>query len=488
MLADRARLFLLLLYALLGAACSGGGGNPGLTGGGVTPGPATGSLALVISNLPAGVPGAVRVTGPANFSLDLTQSHTVANLAPGTYGITASSVSSGGASYAPHPPSQSAEVAAGGRATATVAYAGAPMSLALAEVATGLDSPIFLGAPPGDPRQFVVERPGRIRILQNGSLLAPAFLDIGARVSSAGEGGLLSLAFDPRFESNGYFYVCYTDLDHNIVVERFRVAANPNVADGGSGLVILRIAHPLYTNHYGGQVAFGPDGYLYLGTGDGGGAGDPQGNGQNPNSLLGKMLRVDVSAASAAQPYAIPPTNPYARQGGKRAEIWALGLRNPWRYAFDMQNLYIADAGQNRREEVDIADLNQGGLNYGWNKMEGSLCFGADTCTSQGLTLPAFEYDTGADNPNACAIIGGFAYRGQAIPELAGHYFYSDYCGGFLKSFFATASGIVNHRDWPVAGLVGPVVSFGRDGQGELYLISASGRIYKISRTPAQSG
>jgi hypothetical protein len=344
---------------------------------------------------------------------------------------------------------------------------------------------VFLAAPPGDTRQFIVERAGRIRILQDGSLRSAPFLDISARVATGGEGGLLSLAFDPQYASNGYFYVYFTDPQQNIVVERYSASPNPNLADPASALAIIRIAHPQYQNHFGGLVAFGPDGYLYLGTGDGGGAGDPQGNGQNLSVLLGKMLRLDVSAARAGQPYTIPPTNPFAAQPGRRAEIWAWGLRNPWRYAFDGAQLYIADVGEARREEVDIAAATQGGLNYGWNTMEGSLCFGAASCDRTGLTLPAFDYDHGVADANGCAITGGYVYRGSALPELAGRYLYSDYCGGFLKSFQATSAGISEQRDWGV-GDIGAVVSFGRDGQGELYLIAQSGRIYKIGRATGQ--
>jgi glucose/arabinose dehydrogenase len=315
---------------------------------------------------------------------------------------------------------------------------------------------------------------------------AVPFLDIGARVVADGEGGLLSLAFDPQYASNGYFYVYYTDPQHNIVVERYSAAANPNLADPTSALTIIRIPHPQYVNHFGGLVAFGPDGYLYLGTGDGGGAGDPQGNGQDLTVVLGKMLRLDVSAASAGQPYTIPSTNPFAAQPGRRAEIWAWGLRNPWRYAFDGAQLYIADVGERQREEVNIVAAAQGGLNYGWNTMEGSLCFEATSCDRAGLTLPAYEYAHGATSADGCSITGGYVYRGSALPELDGRYFYSDYCGGFLKSFYATATGVIEQRTWDV-GAIGAVVSFGRDGQGELYLIAQSGHVYKVGRATTQS-
>lgn len=464
----------LVLFACL-SACSGGGGSPGST----TPPPAatTGSLAVTVAGLPAGGLGAVHISGPNNYVRDLTQTTSIADLAPGNYTLTATLVAVGGAAYTPAPLSQSASVAAGATASATVSYAGAALALTALEVASAVN-PVFLTAPPGDSRLFVVERAGRIRILQNGSFLPAPMLDISARVLVAGEGGLLSMAFDPGFAANGRVYVYYTDAGQNIVVERFTVPANANVIDPATGLVIIRIPHPTFQNHFGGLVAFGPDGYLYIGTGDGGGAGDPPRNAQNLNVLLGKMLRLDVSAASTAQPYAIPPGNPYLNQSARRGEIWASGLRNPWRYSFDGNQLYIADVGQDRREEIDVAVSTAGGLNYGWNITEGTLCYGAAICDLTGLTAPVFEYDHGG---TACSITGGFVYRGAALPELAGHYFYSDYCAGFLKSGMVSGGALSSQRDWGLTGL-GNIVSFGRDGQGELYLISATGKIYRIAR------
>lgn len=491
MLVDRARMFLLALFVSLFvsllAGCGGGGGNPGVPGTStpLIPGPTVGTLAIAISNLPAGTDAAVHVSGPNNFARDLTGPLTLADLVPGTYNISASNVTVGNATYTATPAAQSAVVTAGASVTATVSYAIVPLALAVTQVASGLDRPSFLAAPPGDQRQFIVERGGRILLMQNGVLLAQPFLDITARVAAAGEGGLLSLAFDPRYASNGLFYVVFTDADHNIVVERYAAGANPNLANPASSLPIIRIAHPVYVNHFGGLVAFGPDGYLYIGPGDGGGEGDPLANGQNLGSLLGKLLRIDVSAATSAQPYTIPATNPFVNQPGRRAEIWAYGLRNPWRYAFDGGQLYIADVGQDRREEVDLAALAQGGLDYGWNVMEGSLCFNPAGCDRSGLTLPAFEYDHGA--VNGCAIVGGYVYRGSALPELAGRYLYSDFCGGYLRSFFASGSGITEQRDWGIGNL-GNVVSFGQDGQGELYLVGANGSIWKIIRGATQGG
>lgn len=473
-----ARLYLLgLLYCLL-CACGGGGGDGGTPG---LPPIATGSLVVTISSLPAGSNGAVHITGPNNYVLDLTQSTALGALAPGLYTVSAGSIAVGTATWTPAPASQTVTVTAGATATATVVYGSSTIALAAVEVATAVN-PVFLTAPPGDARQFVVERAGRVRIMQNGVLLTQPYLDISARVFTGGEGGLLSIAFDPRFALNGYVYLYYIDLNQNITIERFKASANVNLADPASGLVIIAIPHPNFTNHFGGTVAFGPDGFLYLGTGDGGGGGDPARNAQNLNSLLGKLLRLDVSSATAAQRYAIPLSNPYAGRTDRRGEIWAAGLRNPWRFTFDGTQTIIADVGQDQREEVDIVAASAGGLNYGWNITEGTACYNATSCDRSGLTAPAFDYEHGANNANGCSITGGFVYRGTALPELAGRYFYSDYCSGFIKSVVPGANGTVSEqRDWNITGL-GNVLSFGRDGNGELYVLAGSGKIYRIVR------
>jgi glucose/arabinose dehydrogenase len=355
----------------------------------------------------------------------------------------------------------------------------AALTLALAPFASSLASPTFLTAPPGDARQFIVERAGRILVMQGGALLSQPFLDIRALTDVTGEGGLLSMAFDPHYATNGRFYVYRTNASHDIVVERYTASGDPDRADPASSLTIIQIPHPTFTNHFGGLVAFGPDGYLYLGTGDGGSAGDPNGNAQNLGSLLGKLLRLDVATASQAVPYLIPATNPYRNQAGARPEIWASGLRNPWRYAFDADQLYIADVGQDQREEIDLEAAAQGGLNYGWNRMEGASCYLAQTCDQSGLALPVLDYSH-ADASNPCSITGGYVYRGAAIPELAGRYFYSDYCAGFLRSFLAAGRTVTEQRAWNVAK-VAQATSFGRDGQGELYVLGANA-IWKIVR------
>ncbi|HEX8476682.1 MAG TPA: PQQ-dependent sugar dehydrogenase [Telluria sp.] len=471
-----ARVYLLGLLACLFVACGGGdGGNP------APPPIATGSLAVTVSSVPPGSNGAVRVTGPDNFMRDLAQSTTLTALAPGSYTLAAGNITVGGATWTATPASQVVTVTAGATANATVVYGSNAVTLAAVEVATAA-SPVFLTAPPGDARQFIVERAGRVRIMQNNVLLVRPYLDISARMFTGGEGGMLSLAFDPRYASNGYVYVYYIDNSQNIVIERFTVSPNANLIDPLSGLVIIRIPHPDFQNHFGGQVAFGPDGFLYLGTGDGGGGGDPLRNAQNLNSLLGKLLRLDVGNATIAQPYAIPPFNPYAGQAGRRGEIWASGLRNPWRFTFDDTQVFIADVGQDLREEVNIAPTGASALNYGWNIAEGAACYNATSCDLSGLTAPAFDYLHGPNNVNGCSITGGFVYRGTALPELAGRYFYSDFCTGFLKSVVPGANGSVSDpRDWNITGL-GNVVSFGKDGNGELYLLAGSGKIYRIGR------
>jgi glucose/arabinose dehydrogenase len=467
----------LLLACCLGLLAACGGGDD------ANPVPGSGSLNVTIGGLPAGVAASVTVTGPASYSKLLTASGTLDGLAPGAYAVSAASVLQGTASLVPVPATQQVQVTAGATASATVTYAaGAPLAIRLQEVASGLDAPIFLTAPPGDSRLFILERPGRIRVLQNGNLLGTPFLDIRPLTTTSGERGLLSLAFHPQYASNGYFFIYYTNLAGDIVIERRQVSAgNANVADPLSALTILTIPHPTFNTHYGGLLSFGPDGYLTAGTGDGGSAGDPPGNAQNTNVLLGKLLRLDVNASTVAQPYAIPPGNPFAGTPGGRAEIWAYGLRNPWRYAFDVpaQLLYIADVGQANWEEVDVRPVGQAGNNYGWNIMEGLHCYNSASCNQAGLVLPAIEY--GHDTAGGCSITGGYVYRGTALPELAGQYLYSDYCSGWLKSFSysnGTASAVT---DWGITN-VGNILSFGQDAQNELYMLSGTGKVYQIVR------
>src|SRR5690349_19991312 len=299
-------------------------------------------------------------------------------------------------------------------------------SLALIPVAQSLTNPVYLAAPPGDVnRLFVVEQPGRIRVVQNGTLLQAPFLDIANRVSYGGEQGLFSVAFHPSYASNGFFYVDYTDVNGDTRVERYSVSADSNVADSATHTLILFVAQP-YPNHNGGLVMFGPDGMFYIGMGDGGSGGDPQNRAQNPDSLLGKLLRIDVNTGTAT-PYNIPSGNRDARGGG-RGEIWALGLRNPWRYSLDPPSglLYTADVGQAMWEEWDVRTPTTPGSNNGWRIIEGQHCYNANPCSQTGLVLPAGEYD---HSNGDCAVICVFIYLDAASPALAGPYFYSDECG-----------------------------------------------------------
>lgn len=355
------------------------------------------------------------------------------------------------------------------------------VALTLEEVARGLEDPLYLTSPPGDPRLFIVEQPGRIRIIEKGKLLPTPFIDITDRVRNGGERGLLSVAFHPAYKSNRFFYINYTDRNGDTHIERYSVSSNPNVADTKSAKLILFVKQP-YPNHNGGHIQFGPDGMLYIAMGDGGSGGDPHGNGQNLKTLLGKLLRIDVDHGD---PYSAPADNPFVKQRDARGEIWAYGLRNPWRFAFDPGSklLYIADVGQDRLEEIDVTVFAQKGLNYGWNTMEGSSCFSSSfftkSCNRNGLVLPALEYD----HSQGCTVIGGYVYRGRAIPEIVGQYFYSDYCSGFLRSFKSTQGTVSERHTWDV-GELGSVLSFGEDAAGELYVLSESGvyRILKGSR------
>jgi glucose/arabinose dehydrogenase len=349
------------------------------------------------------------------------------------------------------------------------------LELDVALVAEGLTAPVFLTAPDGDERQFVVERNGRIRIIENDALLATPFLDIRTRVNFTGERGMLSMTFDPAYATNGTFYVYYVDPFGDMVVERFSSTPGSDVAGASAGTVIA-IPHR-GENHHGGLIAFGPDGMLYVAPGDGGCCGDPQNNAQNTNTLLGKLLRIDVRSA----PYVVPPDNPFVGRQGTRPEIWASGLRNPWRFSFDAPagHLYIGDVGQDSREEINVSSTTTGGLNYGWRLMEGSACFNpTSSCNPTGqLTLPAHQYL----HSEGCSVTGGYVYRGAAIPELTGHYLYSDYCQGWLRSFRSTSGGVANeHRSWTGITLPG-TLSFGRDGAGELYMIAGT-QVWRIVR------
>ncbi len=442
----------------------------------VTYAPADGALNLTISGLPGGVSAAVTVAGPGGFTRALTATTLVTRLTPGSYTISAANVTSGTTTYAPNVASQSAVVTVGATANAGVAYATSVL-LRLAPVVSGLSNPVHLTAPTGDSRLFIVEQTGLIRIIKNGQLLAQPFLNLQSRISPptgpGEEQGALGLAFHPQYATNGYFFVYYTGTSGDVVIERYQVSANPDIANS-AGTVVLVVPHSSDPYHNGGGIAFGPDGYLYLGIGDGGCCRDPFANGQNTNTLLGKLLRIDVTSL----PYTIPANNPFVGQANRRAEIWAYGLRNPWRFDIDgvTNVLYIADVGEDAVEEVDAVPSTQGGSNFGWSIMEGGQCLNFG-CNMQGLTLPVLTYS----HSEGCSITGGFVYRGTQLPELVGHYFYSDYCQGFLRSFLLASGAATQRRDWAIPS-PGLVTSFGKDAAGELYMMTQAGAVLKIVR------
>src|SRR5262245_42004467 len=338
------------------------------------------------------------------------------------------------------------------------------------------DAPIYVTAPlHEDHLLFVVERAGVIRVVRDGTVLPQPFLDISALVNQAGEGGLLSVAFPPRYWQTGRFVVYYTDLGGSIQISEYRrSASNPALADPGSARPILRIAHPGFTNHYGGSMQFGPDGLLYVGTGDGGGGGDPDGNARNLGSLLGKLLRIDPFAGD---PYAVPAGNPFVGVPGARPEIFAYGLRNPWRFSFDRAtgDLVIGDVGQGLYEEVDAVRAPvPGGLNFGWNVYEGLHVYGPGS--APGAVFPVLEYQ---HSSSACSITGGVVVRDPALTTLAGRYLYGDWCGGWTHSValgFPSAAGDAD------TGLnASQVVAFGEDAGACIYLVSLVGPVYRLA-------
>jgi glucose/arabinose dehydrogenase len=331
----------------------------------------------------------------------------------------------------------------------------------------------------GDKRLFVVEQRGRIRIVSNGEVLAEPFLDIQEQVGSeSNEQGLLSVAFHPDYANNGYFFVDYTDRSGDTVISRFQVSDDPDRADPGSETVLLQIGQP-YPNHNGGQLQFGPDGYLYVGMGDGGSAGDPQNNAQDPRTLLGTLLRLDVNNQGNGANYAIPPDNPYVGDENGRNEVWAIGLRNPWRFSFDRETgeLYVTDVGQNMYEEVNFVPAGEGaGLNYGWNFTEGNHCY-RDGCDPSAYYEPVVEYSHGAGE---CSVTGGYVYRGAAFPTMRGNYLYGDFCSGRLWALFQQPD-----RSWAnneVGAAPGNLTTFGEGADGELYLTTRDGTLYRIEQ------
>jgi glucose/arabinose dehydrogenase len=344
------------------------------------------------------------------------------------------------------------------------------LGLDLVRVAEGFEAPVLLIADPDGGPDLVVEQPGRIVRLDPERTIA---LDISDDVIYGGEQGLLGLAFHPDFAERRLAYVNYVGDGRRTVIEQF-VVGDDGRFDLGSRTRILEIDQPA-SNHNGGMVAFGPDGYLWIGMGDGGGADDRFGQGQRPDTLLGAMLRIAVGV-DGVDTYAIPPDNPYADGSDGAPEVWAIGLRNPWRFSFDGDTVWIADVGQRDIEEVSAVSVEIAGANYGWPMTEGSSCFRSSSCDQTSLVQPLVEYDHG----DGCSITGGFVYRGTAIPELDGHYLYSDFCTGFLRSH---ADG--EDFDWTDrVGATRNVSGFGVGGDGELYVVSLSGTIDRLERIP----
>jgi glucose/arabinose dehydrogenase len=437
---------------------------------------------VAVAGLPAGADAAVAIsdsTGRVVATLTTTGSAVVAG--PGTFTVTANPVVVGSLTYVaavdtvaidvPSPPSMS---------TVSVVYAAAPpLKLRFEAVATGLDAPTFLASPPGFADLYVVELPGRIRKLVNGVPQAPV-VDITARVGSGGERGMLSLAFDPAFASNGYVYVCFTETSGDIAVERFTLPLPGNTgcalrrrgdgnarADDPPSLVCesqrrttaVRCRRHAVSRH-GGRRRW------------------RRSTGQRPERRFAP--RQDPSPGRAYAAVSDPPDNPFVGQPGRRGEIWAYGVRNPWRFAFDSatNSLYVADVGQGSREEVNVVAANAAGLNYGWNAWEGTMCYpSGNACSAAGVTMPVLDYD----HANGCSITGGYVYRGARLPEVAGRYFYSDFCNGWLRSFLAVNGVATERLDWHITP-IGSIQSFGVDSRNELYALTSGGGVYRLVR------
>lgn len=340
-------------------------------------------------------------------------------------------------------------------------------NLALKPVASGLDLPLGL-VNAGDSRLFIIQQRGTIVIWDGTRVLPTPFLDVRSLVSCCGERGLLGLAFHPQFRTNGFFFIDYTATNGDITIARYRVSADGDRADASSATIVLTIPHRQFSNHNGGQLQFGPDGFLYAGTGDGGSAGDPNNNAQNRSVLLGKILRIDVTSL----PYSIPPSNPF------HDEVWAYGLRNPWRFSFDRAtgDLWIGDVGQNQYEEVDLQRATSiGGENYGWRVMEGFHCFNPSTnCSAPSSTPPVVEY---SHSDGSCSITGGYRYRG-VFARMRGIYFYADYCSGVIWGAKENPDG-----SWTGTRMLttsADITSFGEDLNGELYVVDQRGAVYQL--------
>ncbi len=387
-------------------------------------------------------------------------------------------------------------------AIAALGFPAAARSAALTtvRVASGLSRPIYVAAPAGDDRLFIIEQRGIIKILENGAILGTPFLNIDALIpdiSGNDERGLLGIAFHPDYSTNGFFYLDYINLSGDTVIARYTVSGDPDVADPTSAAILMTIDQP-FANHNGGTLLFGPnDGYLYIGMGDGGDAGDPGNRAQDPGVLLGKMLRIDVDGGF---PYAIPPSNPFAGPGLPLDEIWDLGMRNPYRWAFDRAtgDMLIGDVGQGAWEEIDFEPAGSGGHNYGWRRMEGNHCYNPPTdCNDGTLVLPIYEYSHGG-TPSRCSITGGPVYRGGSLPGFQGTYFFADFCSDQIWSLRTDGQTVTELTDRtaelaPGGGLaIADIAAIGEDSHGEIYIVDrgsgTNGEIYRVQLRTSGTG
>ncbi len=369
--------------------------------------------------------------------------------------------------------------------------------LRVLKLADGFHKPVYLTAPENNSDTlFIVEQHGVVQSFTNGEEAASPLLNIRQRVHQpkmpGDERGLLGFALHPQFSKNGRIFVNYVNKKDSTVISEFKVAPITIVANSSNEKIIIKFKQP-YSNHNGGQLAFGPDGFLYIAVGDGGYAGDPHENGQNVETIFGSILRIDVDSKP---PYEIPVDNPFFNKKGARKEIWCYGLRNAWRFSFDAEtgDLYFGDVGQSSWEEIDYLPAKTSGVNFGWNKMEGAHCYPpGEDCKKDGLALPIFEYPNNANymktligwdqnDAQGCSVTGGYVYRGSQIPELYGHYIFGDYCTGKVWSFKVKDGTSQNYAEWNLKGLKEDLYlsSFGEDGKGELYIVNHTGSIYKL--------
>jgi glucose/arabinose dehydrogenase len=393
------------------------------------------------------------------------------------------STSSGGQSPSPGSSAGTATQAPDPTTTATPTPGTWDRTLALEPVVGGLDGPLDLAVRPDDPDGlYVVEQVGRVRVIRDGALVDQPFLDITGIVSAGGESGLLGLAFHPD-PDDGRFFVYYSALDGDQVVSSFRFdPAAPGVALPDSEVVLLDMDDQ-FGNHNGGSLVFGPDGYLYIGTGDGGGGGDPLDSGRRLDTLLAKILRIDIDGGSAGGvPYGIPDDNPFVDVAGALPEIWHTGLRNPWRFRFDRDtsDLWIGDVGQGAWEEINRAPAGVGGLDFGWNVMEGTHCYGSDDCDQGGLTLPVAEYG----HDEGCSVTGGTVYRGATQPDLVGWYVLSDYCSG--RFWVVDAAAAADGLQEPLVALDSGrnISAIAEDAAGEMFATDLSGEVLRVVIVP----